>query len=248
MNVELKRYKKEYGHSYSYGVFPTLELLHSRPQSVICVLVSSKGARNEGVQKIEAICKSRRVAFEANDKAVDRLADKENVYAIGVFRKYLAPLDAKANHLVLVNPSDMGNLGTIARTMLGFGITNLALVRPAADIFDPKVVRSSMGAIFKLAFQYFDAFDDYRRLFSHNPYPFMTNGKVTLDRANFESPFALVFGNESSGLPDEYLTVGASVSIPHTREIDSLNLPMAVGIALYEATRGTFLSDGGSKT
>lgn len=238
MNVELKRYKKEYEHSYSYGVFPTLELLHSHPQDVIGVLVSTKGARNEGVQKIETLCKRRRIAFEVNDKAVDRLADKENVYAIGVFRKYQSPLHADESHLVLVNPGDMGNLGTIARTMVGFEVRNLALVRPAVDIFDPRVVRSSMGAVFKLAFQYFDSFGEYTSLFSHNVYPFMTNGKANLNRASFQPPFALVFGNESSGLPDEYQAVGTSVTIPYnSHDIDSLSLPVAAGIALYEARK-----------
>lgn len=238
MNVELKRYKKEYEHSYSYGVFPTLELLHSRPDHVIGVLVSTKGARNEGVQKIEALCKRRRIAFEVNDRAVDRLADKENVYAIGVFSKYQSPLHTDESHLVLVNPGDMGNLGTIARTMVGFEVRNLALVRPAVDIFDPRVVRSSMGAIFKLAFQYFDSFGEYRSLFIHNVYPFMTNGKANLDGASFQPPFALVFGNESSGLPDEYQAVGTSVTIPYNSDdIDSLSLPVAAGIALYEARK-----------
>jgi TrmH family RNA methyltransferase len=132
----------------------------------------------------------------------------------------------------------MGNLGTIARTMVGFEVRNLALVRPAVDIFDPRVVRSSMGAVFKLAFQYFDAFSEYTSLFSHNVYPFMTNGKANLDKTNFQEPFALVFGNESSGLTDEYQMVGTSVTIPYnSRDIDSLSLPVAVGIALYAARK-----------
>ena len=56
----------------------------------------------------------------------------------------------------------MGNLGTIIRTMAGFGFANLVLIRPAADVFDPKTVRASVGTVFRLSFEYFDTFNDYR--------------------------------------------------------------------------------------
>ncbi len=237
MNVPLKSYKKEFDHSYTFGVFPTLELLRYRPDSVLGVLISTKGSKNSGMAKIEQECARKRIQVEVNDKLVDRLAPKENAYAIGVFKKYTRQLDSRANHVVLVNPSDMGNLGTIARTMSGFGVSDLAIIRPAVDIFDPKAIRSSMGATFQLVFQYFDSFQDYRQRFDHNLYLFMTNGKLPLDKAIFQPPFSLVFGNESAGLPQGYLSLGTSVTIPHTNRIDSLNLPTAVGIALYEATK-----------
>ena len=53
-----------------------------------------------------------------------------------------------ANHVVLVNPGDMGNMGTIIRTMLGFNYSNLAIIKPGVDVFDPRVIRASMGALF----------------------------------------------------------------------------------------------------
>jgi len=240
VDVALKSYKKELDYSYSFGVFPTLELLHAQPESVLKVLLSEAGRKNRGVAKIEQLCRQHHIRVETNDRVVERLAPKENVYAIGVFRKYAGKLDTSANHIVLVSPSDMGNLGTILRTALGFGVANLALVRPASDIFDPRVVRASMGALFNVSFQYFDNFTQYRDAFHHNLYPFMTNGHVPLPQAQFDPPFALIFGNESSGLPDDYLSVGTSVTIPHSHRIDSLNLTTAVAVALYEATKGNF--------
>lgn len=240
MNLQLKSYKREFGHSYSFGVFPTLELLAHRPQAALGVLASAKGGKNEGLRKLRELCHRHNVEFEVNDKLVERLSPKENSYAVGVFSKYASPLDAEKNHLVLVSPSDMGNLGTIIRTMLGFAITDLTLVRPAADIFDPRVVRASMGAIFPINFAYFDSFEDYGQHFGHHIYPFMTNGEVKLEVADFRQPFALVFGNESAGLPKGYRSIGTSINITHSQAIDSLNLPIAVSIALYEATRDLF--------
>ncbi len=238
MDIELKKYKKEYGHSYSFGVFPTLELLQARTEHVARVLISPRGGKNEGVRKLEEMCKRKRIETEVNERLIERISSKENHYAIGIFRKYTQELDGTANHVVLVNPSDMGNLGTIARTMLGFGMADLALVKPAADIFDPRVVRASMGAIFKLRFHYFDSFKEYQEQHSRNLYPFMTGGTTTLDDAQFEQPYSLIFGNESSGLPTEYSELETSVTIRHRSAIDSLSLPVAVSIALYESTRG----------
>jgi len=94
-----------------------------------------------------------------------------------------------------------------------------------------------MGAIFRLSIEYFDSFGDYRDNYAHNLYPLMTNGRVTIDRVRFKSPFALVFGNESEGLSDEFLDAGTSVAIPHDQRIDSLNLSVAVAITLYESTK-----------
>ncbi len=70
-------------------------------------------------------------------------------------------LEREKNHIVLVEPRNMGNAGTIIRTMLGFGYKNLALIEPAVDVFDPKVVRSTMGALFRINFEYFQTWEEY---------------------------------------------------------------------------------------
>lgn len=62
---------------------------------------------------------------------------------------------------MLHHPSDSGNLGTILRTALGFGLKNIAIIRPAVDSDDPRVVRASMGAAFSLNIRHFDSFEQY---------------------------------------------------------------------------------------
>ena len=52
LNLKLKRYQKDFDHSYSFGVYPTLELLAYRPESVLAVLLHSKGLKNQGITKI----------------------------------------------------------------------------------------------------------------------------------------------------------------------------------------------------
>ncbi len=241
MDIQLKPYKKDYQYTYSIGVFPTLELLKYKKEKVLMVLLSDHGHENEGVKKIIDICNEHDIQIQINDKAINRISKKENSYAIGVFKKYEQKLDGQKNHVVLVNPSDMGNLGTIIRTILGFGIKNLAIIRPGIDIFDPKAIRASMGAMFRLSFQYFEDFSSYHTAYNNDIYTFMLNAKKSLPDIEIDvnRSFSLVFGNEGSGLGDEFKDIGTSIIIPHSNEIDSLNLSIAVGIASYEFTKNS---------
>lgn len=238
MNIVLKRYQKDFSYSYAFGVFPALELLQHQPGHALKVLVHSRGGANEGVEKLRTLCAAAHVPVETNDRAIERLSPKESHLAVGVFAKHRIPLDPAADHAVLVRPSDMGNLGTILRTLLGFGVRNLAVVGPAADLFDPRVVRASMGALFQVACAGFAGFDEYRHVYpDHAVCAFMTDGREPLGAAAFPVPCALVFGNESGGLGPEYHAIGASIAIPQSGAIDSLSLPVAVGVALYVYSR-----------
>ena len=69
----------------------------------------------------------------------------------------------------------------------------------------------------------------------------MLKGATSIHHTEIKEPYSVVFGNESSGLPDEFLNYGKSVLIPHTSKIDSLNLSMALGITLYEFTKKSFI-------
>ncbi|MGD9157376.1 MAG: TrmH family RNA methyltransferase [Desulfobacteraceae bacterium] len=237
MNVRLKRYRKDYTCSYANGVFSTIELLEAHPEHVIRVIISSSGEENEGIIKIRKLCREYNIPAEVNDKTIERISLKGKHLAIGVFSKYRSSIEPGKNHLVLVNPSDMGNTGTIARTMIGFGMTNLSLIRPAVDCFDPRAIRASMGAIFRLNIEYFDSLTDYHKAFNNNLYLFRTGENSNIREMKFIKPYSLVFGNESSGLPDDTGVEGRVISIPQSGNIDSLNLSVAAGIALYESNK-----------
>lgn len=235
INLHLKRYKKDFEHSYAFGVFPTLELLTYRPEESLGVVAHPKGEKNQGVTKIQEICQKNAIPFEFQEKSFSRIGARENNYAVGIFNKRATELDASANHVILVNPSGMGNLGTIIRTMLGFGFRDLSIIEPAADIFHPEVVRASMGAIFQLRFDCFVDFNSYKESYPRNFYPLMTNGEIQLPETNFKPALGLIFGPESAGLPEEFHSYGTSISIPQSEAIDSLNLAVSVGVTLYHA-------------
>lgn len=236
----MKVYKKGDETSYTLGVFPTIELLKTRPEDVVRVVVHSSIQQNKGYPLIKELCEKHHIHIDEHDKTIDKLSPKNNCFAIGIFKKYKAEVK-EGNHVVLVNPMDMGNMGTIMRTMLGFGYKNLVIVRPAVDVYDPKVVRASMGAIFHLNVEYYDNFNDYYHKYSHhNMYPLMLKGATNIHKVDNNGMHSLIFGNESSGLPDEYLNYGQSVFIPHSEDIDSLNLSMALGLTLFHFSKNEF--------
>ena len=238
--AKLEAYNKALDYSYAPGIFPATECLKNAPQRCMRLLLSSSSDKSAGAQQLReaAVCEGIRV--EIADRALERISKKENCFAAMVYKKAEGIFSDDAPHVVLVNPSDSGNLGTILRTALGFGLVNIAIIRPAVDSDDPRVTRASMGAAFSLNVRHFDTFDQYRAEYPQRQlFPFMLTGAVPLDEAVKKvcGPFSLVFGNEASGLPDVFATYGISTLIEHSHQIDSLNLAIAAGIGMYAFTR-----------
>ncbi len=236
--IEGKPYKKDMNYSYVFGAFPTFELIEARPDEVLGVYVHSSFT---DVEKLQSLCKQHNIPVWFQDKIIQKLRDKENVFVIGVVRKFEDTLLSERSHIVLVQPSNMGNLGTILRTAIGFGIKDIAIIGDkAVDYFNPKTLRSSMGAAFRIRHASFPDFETYQKQYpNHEVYTFMLTGKKQLTVTDCPKPklFSLVFGNEATGLPPEYEAYGTSIIIPQTPEVDSLNLTIAVGIGTFLFTR-----------
>ena len=239
-NEIYKKYQGKCDYSYTLGAFPTIELLKNKPETVIKVLIHPDMDSTEQLNILTELCDKNNIYLSKSKAEVERLRDKDNIFCVGIFNKYNEKLEDSKGHIVLVNPSDMGNLGTIIRTAIGFGFDDLAIIEPAADIFNPKVVRASMGALFQLRFRRYESFEDYAKEYKDRAfYPFMLKGATDLQSLTRDKneKYALIFGNEATGLPDEFADMGRSVLIRHEKTIDSLNLSMACGIALYEFTK-----------
>lgn len=238
--MKLKKYDTRIQYSYTFGAFPTIELIKNKPELIQSILVHSDLEKSDSQRLLYNLCKSTNILLKEDTLNVEKLRDKENIFVIGVFKKFRTNIDSKNNHIVLVNPSDMGNSGTIMRTGLGFGYTNFVFIKPCIDIFNPKVIRASMGAIFQTNIVAFNSLEDYINLYpNHVLYPFMLNGKYSLDEIKLSKSnnYSLIFGNESTGLDNKYLQIGKSVFIPKSNYVDSYNLSIAVGIAMYYFNR-----------
>jgi len=215
-------------------------MISAKPEVVCEVYIHSSYADKSRIE-LERLCSQKNIAVRYDDKVFARINhnQKENCYVAGVFEKYLCSLDEAKPHVVLVNPGDMGNLGTIIRIIAGFNICNLAIITPCADIYNPKTIRASMGAIFHINFQKFDSFGEYADVFNNRGlFPFMLNADMILTPDTCpvvrNGLFTLIFGNESTGLDESlYSKTGTSIKIPQSALVDSLNLSVAVGIGTF---------------
>lgn len=240
IDMKVTRYRKEDGITYALGATVVMEYLLHRKDKVLEVIFHPKFNSEDTKEKIRSICTSAGIPVTEEEKPFNILSQKENCFVIGVIGKYDCKLQ-KGNHVVLVNPSNAGNMGTIMRSALGFGVERIAVIPPAVDHFDPKTIRASMGAAASVEIEVFDTMEDYLARFpENNCYPFMLDGSVLLQKTELKAPFSLIFGNEATGLPASFAKIGAPVRIEHGHKIDSLNLPIAASIALYEATKGFF--------
>ena len=235
--MKIKRYQKKYDFSYALGTYPVIDLLNYRANEIITIFIKSTADSSEGVKEVKRLCKEKGISLNVSDRSIEKIAVKENTYVMGVFRKYDTELE-EGNHLVLIEPRNMGNIGTIIRTMLGFSFKNLVLIGSSADIFDPMVVRSTMGALFRINFKHYNTIQQYMFGYpKYNLYPFMLEGAKDIREVEFKEPFSIVQGNESRGLDSSFKDIGQSVYIPHSEDIDSLNLAIATSIGLWEASR-----------
>ena len=229
--MSVKKYKKTDETSYALGATVTMELLNSRGDRARTVYISPKSNVQEVVYKARAL----NVPIIEGEKAFNILSPKENCYVIGEFQKFDSKVSNDRHHVVLVNPSNSGNLGTIMRDVAAFDCADLVIIKPAVDHFDPKTVRASMGALFDINIECFDSFDEYIAKFGDRTImPFMLNGspfgKAVFDK---NKKYSLVFGNEATGLPESCGKYNA-VRIEQSDKVDSLNLSVAVSVALYK--------------
>jgi TrmH family RNA methyltransferase len=157
---------------------------------------------------------------------------------IGVYetRWGRAPTSAAALSLTLHGVGDPGNVGTIVRSALAFGVDDVVLAAGCADPFGPKAVRASMGAIFAMPVH--RATDDDRQ--GHVTVALVGGQGVPLadleHLGNANVDVMLLVGSERDGLPAEVVDRADFVAhIPIAFE--SLNAAMAATVALYEMTR-----------
>lgn len=140
-----------------------------------------------------------------------------------------------SNWLYLDNISDPGNMGTLLRTAIWFGIYNIALSRDCVDIFNPKVVRSGMGAHFHISY-ILDA--DITQLNStHTLYGADQDGK-SLDDVDIETPWALVLGSEAHGISKKIRkTIHRYIAVSRLGAGESLNVAVAGGIIMEKLVK-----------
>lgn len=143
--------------------------------------------------------------------------------------------------LVLENIQDPGNLGTMLRSGEGAGVTGVILSKGCADIYNPKVVRSTMGSIFRVPFIYVEDVPEMLKELSKNgvhTYAAHLKGQKNYDEFDYTLPTAFMIGNEGNGLTKETADAAETyVLIPMKGEVESMNAATSSAILTFEASR-----------
>ncbi len=146
------------------------------------------------------------------------------------------------NFLLLDNIQDPGNIGTILRTADSLNIKQIIASKGTADVYNPKVVRSTMGAIFRVKLiEVKDLVKTVKELKKHKIKVYATDLKTEKSIYDVDySKTAIVIGNESNGVSKEVLEEATDrIKIPMIGKTESLNAAVATSIILYEAFRST---------
>ena len=192
-------------------------------------------AAGRGVIEIVSDSRFGSISDTKNPQGVIALLAKPEWEIEDIFKKK-APLLLLAEHL-----QDPGNAGTILRTAEAAGADAVILTKESVDIFNPKVVRATMGSIFRMPVFYVEsaaACCDMLRARGIRSYAAYLPGSTVYDAPNYTGGTCFLIGNESRGLTDEAAAAADErIRIPMTEHINSLNAAMAGGILLYEAAR-----------
>lgn len=143
--------------------------------------------------------------------------------------------------MVLEDLQDPGNAGTILRTGEGAGVSGVLLTKTCVDITNPKVIRSTMGSVYRMPFLYVESVVSLKQeLAKRNIRTFAAHlkGQNTYDQEAYRGGCAFLIGNEGKGLTEEAADAAdCLIRIPMCGQVESLNAAMAAGILMYEAAR-----------
>lgn len=149
-------------------------------------------------------------------------------------------LDSQSLVLVLDRIEKPGNLGACLRTAVACGVSAILLTRPVCDPFNPNAIRASRGAIFQMPIAETSP-ERVIELAQEYTLPIFT-AWVEAERTLWQLPLTqgavIVFGNETQGLDDHWLSESVQrFTIPMQGGVDSLNLSISAALTLYEAVR-----------
>lgn len=142
--------------------------------------------------------------------------------------------------LVLENLQDPGNLGTILRTAEGAGVTGILMSKDTVDIYNSKVVRATMGAVFRMPFRYEASISDgvdWLKAKGIRCYAAHLDG-TSIYEQDFREPCCFFIGNEGNGLTKELAAqADRFIRIPMQGKVESLNAATAATVLMYETLR-----------
>jgi RNA methyltransferase, TrmH family len=167
----------------------------------------------------------------------------EGVLAVAKLKSLaLSDLKLSENPLILVaeSPEKPGNIGALLRTADAANLDAVIIANPKSDLYNPNVVRSSVGCLFtrQIATGTTSEIIVFLKSKKINFYCATLQNSTSYDTQDYTQPTALVVGTEATGLTEEWRTnCTQNIIIPMQGEIDSMNVSVAAAILIFEAKR-----------
>ena len=241
-----KKYRDEYNEFIIEGIKMIEEALEEKAR--IKTIIMCDDCKNQGnipselmyeIAKIDCIYVSEKIFNTITDvinpqgimAILEKPKNDENVIEYNNF-----------NYLILDNIQDPGNMGTILRTADSLGIKQIIVSKGSADIYNLKVVRSTMGAIFRIkVIESENLVKTIKDMKKHKINIYATD--LRTDKSIYDVDYtksAIVIGNEANGVSESILKEATQrIKIPMIGKTESLNAAVAASIILYEAFRST---------
>jgi len=209
------------------------------------VLESKK--RNASIRKIVEACEKAKVAvYEASESVFEKISygeQRDGIIAIGKpCTNSLSSLKVSAQSLFVIveEVEKPGNVGAILRTCDAAGVNAVLFCNPKTDLYNPNVIRASLGAVFSVPAIVASCDEIFMFLKSHKIKicASLPQADMLYTQADYKNAVAIVVGSEDDGLTQFWQDkADMRVRIPMKGKMDSLNVSTATGILLYEAIR-----------
>lgn len=222
-----------------------MKLFQELPAAWIAQVYVSEGFASDGpMDKVRKVCNP----LVVSDRVFTAMADTCTPQGIlALVRQPVWELEqmiglAKSPFfLILEQLQDPGNLGTILRTAEAAGCTGIIMSRDTVDIYNPKVIRSTMGAVYRVPFFYADQLEQTVMRLREKGfliYGAHLQGSVSFERPDYRVPCACMIGNEGNGLSDSLASLAHQrIRIPMEGKAESLNAAVSAALIMYEAYR-----------
>ena len=180
------------------------------------------------------------ILIEASEPVLKKISTTDSTpeaVAIGVQKIFdIKDLKNVQKVVLLEDIKDSGNLGTILRSAVAFGVDAVVLFGDCVDIDNPKTVRASVGNLWKLPIVQIKDVETFNKIFKDfNKIATLPRSKNLLKTYKINLPTVVMFGSEADGLTDELIKLSNdSVKIEMSPKVESLNLATSVSVILYE--------------
>lgn len=211
------------------------------------ILVATSIIDNAAIEKLLNSVNYHIEVIEISNDVYQKLALRESTEGILAVAKSKdltlnSILFKNKNPLILVAeaPEKPGNIGAFLRTADAAGLDAVLIANPKTDIYNPNIIRSSIGCVFTTQIATGTTSEIISFLKEHhiNLYAAALTASVEYQTVDYTKPSAIIVGTEATGLTDEWLqNTSKNIIIPMRGAIDSMNVSVSAAIILFEAVR-----------